>query len=693
MSDAEEDVPLTEDGADEEDDRGVFPQKEETALKAQLAKKEERIQFLQKRVDMLEAQEASDTRKWKSKIETEKERARKEKAHREELQKQIEEQSHREHLEIQVGQALDVVDFMNQTVMENDMCCCFKDSVQKSIHDDVNEEHDLRMLIPKGVNASDEDVEDLTQKVHESHAVFPFVNLLTLVTILVAFRMVDTDDNAAMFSFSSGPKKAWLAINGFCILSWTAMRFRWCSCLMMSPADPAVAEELIKSETKEESDHQFSKMRWYSNCQQWLLGLFSSQFILYLYFWVETQNGAGELAAQDTKLKFFGHTVKLGEIFANTAHGVAILVGLLLVHSADTPSRVFLQLGSGLKFCEDEAAGYSCIDLSKLLDYAGGLRVAWRGVSNIIDLVDCTDFFLLLFEDDLIEEAEKIRLFTFMNDWELIRFVWILSFMVTVYGNLLTDVFAFLMRKMGLKHRMRFSELPDGMGFYKTYINELHFMRGQHEGGGVSPHDNNDDANEIKADAWDNACEFYDFNLPRRKNQDSFWMAFRSLFFVELPFLILRIYCSAGYGIMASSLLIKNILSALYDGYIFSFGTWRLFCVKTRMNLKKRKDCWCIEDDTDAEEEDGEEAPRVTKRGTQKLQRSDTRSAGRSTWLTSEQMARHIKYGDTGEVEQYEQHGVFSRSMYKMENNAKNNIKDIEEDNFCMLLESTGMVA
>jgi hypothetical protein len=244
---------------------------------------------------------------------------------------------------------------------------------------------------------------------------------------------------------------------------------------------------------------------------------------------------------------------------------------------------------------------------------------------------------------------------------------------------------------------MRFSELPDGMGFYKTYINELHFSRGSD----IRPDDNSDDAKEIKQNAWENACAYYDFNLPRRKNQDSYWMAFRSLFFVELPFLILRGYCSAGYGIMASSLLIKNILSSLYDGYIFVFGTWRLCCAQWRMYLKRHELCWCIQDDPFDEYSDDEESMAdslgsgvLRKRQSGKdLGRSNTVSAGRATWLTSEQMARHVKFGDKDEVKLYDEHGVFSRAMYKLEKDGKYHIKSIEEDNFCQLLESTGMVA
>jgi hypothetical protein len=218
----------------------------------------------------------------------------------------------------QVGLATAVVDFMNETVMENDICCCFKDWVHDKIHDDVEEEHEMRMLIPRGVDPDSPEVEELHEKVQQSHAVFPFVRLLTLVTVFIAYTMVDIEDHATTFSFTSTPKKAWLVINGFCFLMFTGMKckcFSWC---MAHPADPDVAEALIACATKAESDEQFRKMRWYSNCQQWLYGLFSSQFILYLWFWVKTQSTAGELAEQDwivfgSSLKFMGHTVKSAE--------------------------------------------------------------------------------------------------------------------------------------------------------------------------------------------------------------------------------------------------------------------------------------------------------------------------------------------------------------------------------------------
>ena len=41
----------------------------------------------------------------------------------------------------------------------------------------------------------------------------------------------------------------------------------------------------------------------------------------------------------------------------------------------------------------------------------------------MIDLVDATDFYLLLFEDDL----DAV-------DWKVIRVVWLLGLMMTIYG-------------------------------------------------------------------------------------------------------------------------------------------------------------------------------------------------------------------------------------------------------------------
>ena len=44
-----------------------------------------------------------------------------------------------------------------------------------------------------------------------------------------------------------------------------------------------LSQRMARCTTKAQSDVEFRKMRWHSNCKQWLLGLFSSQFILYLW--------------------------------------------------------------------------------------------------------------------------------------------------------------------------------------------------------------------------------------------------------------------------------------------------------------------------------------------------------------------------------------------------------------------------
>jgi hypothetical protein len=182
--------------------------------------------------------------------------------------------------------------------------------------------------------------------------------------------------------------------------------------------------------------------------------------------------------------------------------------------------------------------------------------------------------------------------------------------------------------------------------------------------------------------AWQAAKKYYEFNLPRKKNQQAFSSAVRSLLFVEAPFLYWRFICSEKYGIIASSLLIKNVLSLVYDLYIVSWGLWKLY------GMIWRRTCCepCCRDPTvdDLEEQDQQKKGKVLAR-----QRT-TRIMGAKSWLTTEQLMSQPDNKEAYEI--YHKTGIVPTYLYSDDIYGEN-INEIADDEVVSFLDSTGMVA
>jgi hypothetical protein len=181
--------------------------------------------------------------------------------------------------------------------------------------------------------------------------------------------------------------------------------------------------------------------------------------------------------------------------------------------------------------------------------------------------------------------------------------------------------------------------------------------------------------------SWQAAKKYYEFNLPRKKNQQAFSAAARSLFFIELPFLYWRFLCSEKYGIIASSLIIKNFLSLIYDSYIFSWGLWRLYVIIWRRTCCTRCSDTVVDD---LEKQDQETKGQVLVR-----QRS-TRIMGAKSWLTTEQLMSHPD--NKGALQIYQKTGVVPTYLYSDDIYGEN-INEMADDEFVTFLECTGMVA
>jgi hypothetical protein len=265
------------------------------------------------------------------------------------------------------------------------------------------------------------------------------------------------------------------------------------------------------------------------------------------------------------------------EIIALLAHGGAIVLGCILIHNTDYPATIFLKFGYAIRMREldessEEVPKGSMIGFRAIIQYAQHLKDTWHAAYSIIDLVDVTDFYLLLFESDLYapedgianQKTQQNRL-TGLCDWEQVRIFWVLGFVACSFGRCLDTMLLWVFTKLNRKHLARWSELPDGMRFWQLYVMKREVEK-------QSKKDEGESITGPYPAAWRCAKKYYDFNLPRKKNQQAFCAGIRSLFFIEAPFLYWRLLCSEKYGIIASSLLIKNVLSLIYDFYITSWG-------------------------------------------------------------------------------------------------------------------------
>ena len=171
---------------------------------------------------------------------------------------------------------------------------------------------------------------------------------------------------------------------------------------------------------------------------------------------------------------------------------------------------------------------------------------------SIIDLVDVTDFYLLLFEEDFfpvfdehdglnIRAVQRSQSFSGLCDWEIVRVIWMLAFVATTFGSILDSLLLGVCEKMKLRHLARWSEIPGGMRFWQLYVIKREQEKIHKSNEGMST------TGPYPA-SWQAAKSYFEFNLPLKKNQQAFSAAVRSLLFVEAPFLYWRLYCSEKYG-------------------------------------------------------------------------------------------------------------------------------------------------
>ena len=97
-----------------------------------------------------------------------------------------------------------------------------------------------------------------------------------------------------------------------------------------------------------------------------------------------------------------------------------------------------------------------------ILETARKLKGLWRGAHSFIDLVDLTDFYLLLFEDNLYEETEPSRNTGWYN-WEVVRMLWLVAFIMTLCGVCLDEALLWLFALAKKPHWARFGTLTKGL--------------------------------------------------------------------------------------------------------------------------------------------------------------------------------------------------------------------------------------
>jgi hypothetical protein len=273
----------------------------------------------------------------------------------------------------------------------------------------------------------------------------------------------------AQLSTVSGTVAVFLLFNGLlCGLLFLVMHtsLRW--------EDPELSldnlmPKAIKEKAKDaEEAHEYVKSKFNSFRNYILvrkvvvmLFLFEAGFISYLFVQDQTKmkviTGAIFTVGAEGWLKFH-------DVGAIGIHSVAILLGFLLIWNADFASITFLKMGYGLRMrelCESKfrPPDGSCIVFSDIMKYAAQLKNTWRSSNSIIDLVDLTDFYLLLFEDSLIASEPS---FLGWTDWTKIRFFWAVAWLFCMFGTLIDRLFLHLFDVLGLTKWKRWSALPEG---------------------------------------------------------------------------------------------------------------------------------------------------------------------------------------------------------------------------------------
>lgn len=385
---------------------------------------------------------------------------------------------------------------------------------------------------------------------------------------------------------------------------------------------------------------------------------------------------------------------RVDEVCAMGAHAIAIFLGSILVHNSDYAPNMFMKFGYAIRMRElDESTADvpdgSMITFAAIRNYASQLKETWHAAYSIIDLVDVTDFYLLLFEEDLFAimngigtenfRANQRALSVFgLCDWEVVRVIWVIAFVTSSFGRVWDALLLGFFSRLNLGHLARWSNIPSGMRFWQLYVIKRESEKEKKLEDGKST------TGPYPA-SWQAAKKYYEFNLPRKKNQQAFSAAARSLFFVEAPFLYWRVLCSEKYGIVASSLLIKNVLSLIYDLYIFGWGLWRLYLM-----IWRRTCCQSCSDSTVDRLEEQDREKKREREGQVLVRQRSTRIMGAKSWLTTEQLmaqpdhkAAYNEYRKTGVVPTY----FYSEDVYG------ENIHEMAEDEVVVFLESTGMVA
>jgi hypothetical protein len=452
---------------------------------------------------------------------------------------------------------------------------------------------------------------------------------------------------------------------------------------------------------------QFGKFRRYIYLRELIFTLFMVEVIGVMWTTVYDQSLMPDVSQSSFLLVFRVDedrvaSLRSAEVLAITAHLIAILLGCILVHNSYYAPNIFLKLGYAIRMREiDESAEEvqegSAIKFEKILKYAKSLKDTWRNAYSIIDLVDVTDFYLLLFDNDFYEAVwpirEKQRNASILGlcDWEYVRIYWLVAFFTCTLGNVLDESFMWLAKKMNKGHYFRWSEMPNGMRFWQLYVIKREDEKRKKEDEIRNPDE--ESSTGPYPESWSAACKYFDFNLPRKKNQQEFAAATRSLFFVEIPFLYWRLTCSEKYGVVASSLVIKNILSMVYDFYIFIWGVWKLYgMIWRRIYCADYKCCnQCDHVVTDleaAEESDAEEAEESGDLAFSR-QRS-TRIMGAKSWLTTEQLMHQPQ--NEWALDEYHETGIVPPALYSDEIYGAN-VREIGDDDIVKFLDQTGMVA
>jgi len=326
------------------------------------------------------------------------------------------------------------------------------------------------------------------------------------------------------------------------------------------------------------------KLRWEYDLRNVVFSLYCMQFPWYLWRMTQYQDQISNtmetsvfswwlLSSNATNIDQpddYVMNLRVQELLAIMSHLVAILLGLYMIHRCYMVPSIFVSISDFFyrafvfTLFDDNGAAVVKVDLAireKIVKLGEALKELWLAASNLIDLVDVTDLFLLLIEEDLVKD--DIPRFGCCTWWKLIQIIWFISATVLLLAlpaiRLLNMLNVLILQHTGKSCTLE-RPMPDGLDMWRCFF--AHSKKAA-----------SDEPDKSPEDLWRAAEAFYEFDFPRRQNNAVYWGAMRSLLFIELPFLFVRVFCSTKYSIMASSLLIKNVLSLIYDSYIVFNGS------------------------------------------------------------------------------------------------------------------------